>query len=65
MGHHIPLTRKIGIGIVFMVPAFVFAGLLWHFVPSWLAVLGLEIVMVILYSLVLKGKLFLRQSPSH
>ncbi|MFN3534618.1 MAG: hypothetical protein ACK4WB_04430 [Desulfatiglandales bacterium] len=65
MGHHIPLTRKIGIGIVFIVPSFVFAGLLWHFVSSWLAVLGLEIVMAIIYSLVLKGKLFLRSQEAH
>ncbi len=65
MAHHIPLTRKIGIGIVFMVPSFVLAGLLWHFVPSWLAVLGLEIVMVILYIMVLKGKLFLKPASHH
>ncbi len=65
MSHHVPLTRKIGICIVFMIPSFVFAGLLWSFVPSWLAVLGLEIVMVILCISVLKGKFLLKARKGH
>ena len=44
------LARKIGIGIVMIVPAFVFGGVLWALVESWLAVLGLEILMVLIYA---------------
>jgi hypothetical protein len=44
------LARKLGIGIVMIVPAFVFGGVLWALVKSWLAVLGLEILMVFIYA---------------
>jgi hypothetical protein len=44
------LARKLGIGIVMIVPAFVFGGVLWALVNSWLAVLGLEILMVFIYA---------------
>ena len=44
------LARKLGIGIVMIVPAFVFGGVLWALVESWLAVLGLEIIMVLVYA---------------
>ncbi|RJR18923.1 MAG: hypothetical protein C4582_10935 [Desulfobacteraceae bacterium] len=50
------LFRKIGIGIVMIVPGFVFGGLLWSFSHSWLAILGLEIAMVILLWAILSGK---------
>jgi hypothetical protein len=50
------ITRKIGIGIVMIVPAFVFGGALWAMIESWVAVLGLEVVMVIIYFLIISGK---------
>ena len=51
------LWRKIGTGIVMIVPGFVFGGLLWSFTHSWPAVLGVEIVMVIILWAILTGKL--------
>ena len=43
------LARKLGIGVVMIVPAFVFGAVVWAFLKSWLAVLGLLIVMVVVY----------------
>ena len=65
MSKHIPLSRKIGIGIVLIIPGFVFAGLIWSLAHSWFGVLIWEIIMAIIYSLILKGKLFLKESTSH
>ena len=48
--------RKIGIAIVMIVPGFVFGGLVWDWFGSWPAVLGLEIVMIIIYFLIISGK---------
>jgi hypothetical protein len=50
------LARKLGIGIVMIVPAFVFGGVLWALVNSWLAVLGLEILMVFIYAWIVSGR---------
>lgn len=41
------LPRKIGIGIVTIVPAFVIGGALWSLVKSWIAILILEILVVV------------------
>ena len=35
------LFRRIGIGIVSIIPAFVLGGLIWDWFGSWLAVLGI------------------------
>ncbi|MDZ7698437.1 MAG: hypothetical protein U5R49_16435 [Deltaproteobacteria bacterium] len=43
------LFRKIGIGIVLIIPAFVLGGLIWDMFGSWLAVIGMEIVIVLFY----------------
>ena len=50
------ITRKIGIGIVMIVPGFVFGGLLWEFVESWIAVLILEIIMAAVYYSIITGR---------
>jgi hypothetical protein len=47
--------RKIGIGVVMIIPAFVLGGLVWAWFGSWTAVLILEIVMVLLYSSIVSG----------
>jgi len=52
-------VRKLGIGIVMIVPGFVLGGAVWEWLESWWAVLGLEIIMVVLYFLIISGKLFL------
>jgi len=49
--------RKLGIGIVMIVPGFVFGALVWHWFGSWWAVLGLETLMVLLYSFIISGRL--------
>jgi len=43
------LFRKIAIGIVLIIPAFVLGGLIWDMFGSWLAVLGMEVVIVLFY----------------
>jgi len=50
------ITRKIGIGITMIVPGFVFGALLWTIIESWLAILGLEIVMILVYAAIIKRK---------
>jgi hypothetical protein len=52
------LFRKIGVGIVMIVPAFVFGGLIYDLLHSWLAVLVLELIMIGLYGTIISGKLF-------
>jgi hypothetical protein len=52
------LFRKIGVGIVMIVPAFVFGGLIYDLLQSWWAVLVLELIMIGLYGTIISGKLF-------
>lgn len=52
------VARKIGIGVVMVVPAFVIGGMIWELLGSWLAVFGLEIIMALLYSTIITGKPF-------
>ena len=49
------IPRKIGIGIIMIVPAFVFGGVVWALIESWIAVLVLEILMVLFYSSIISG----------
>ena len=51
------LFRKIGIGIVSMIPAFVLGGLVWDWFGSWLAVLGVVVLVAIFSGSVISGKL--------
>ncbi len=48
--------RKFGIGMIMIIPGFVFGGVVWAWLGSWWAVLGVEIVMVVLYFLIISGK---------
>jgi len=57
------LSRKIGIGIVMIVPAFVTGGLLWSLIPSWIAVAIWEIIMVFVYAGIVKGKFSFARKP--
>ena len=50
------LYRKIGIGVVSIIPAFVLAGLVWDWFGSWLAVLGVVILVGIFSGSVISGK---------
>ena len=50
------LSRKLGTGIVMIIPAFVSGGLLWSLIPSWIAVAIWEIIMVFIYLGIVSGK---------
>ena len=50
------ITRKIGIGIVMIIPGFVFGGLVWQWFGSWLVVLILEIIMAAVYYSIITGR---------
>lgn len=49
-------TRKLGIGIVMMVPTFVGAGAVWSMFHSWLAVFIWIAVMALTYRAILTGR---------
>ena len=49
------LPRKIGIGVVMIIPAFVFGGAVWALIESWIGVLVIEILMVLVYSSIISG----------
>ncbi len=50
------LVRKSAIAVVMIIPGFVFGGLVWHFIESWLAVLGAEAIVVVIYYMIITGK---------
>jgi hypothetical protein len=59
------LWRRIGIGIVSMIPAFVLGGLAWNMSHSWLSVVA-AIVMVGLFSgSVIAGKFSSSETSAH
>jgi hypothetical protein len=51
------LPRKIGIGIVMMIPTFVLSGLSWDVCHSWIVVLAVIVAMAFLYKEIITGKL--------
>lgn len=56
------LFRKIAVGIVLIIPAFVLGGLIWDMFGSWLSVIGMEVVIILLYiKLISDGG----ESPQH
>ena len=50
------LFRRIGIGIVSIIPAFVLGGLIWDWFGSWLAVLSMVVVVGIFSGSAIAGK---------
>ena len=51
------IAKKIGIGIVMIVPGFVFGAVIWVWFGSWIAVLILEIIIPIVYYYIITGTL--------
>jgi len=49
-------SRKIAIGVVMIVPTFVFSGLVWSWFHSWWGVIVAVAVMIYVYRLLLAGK---------
>jgi hypothetical protein len=49
------IYRKIGIGIVMIIPSFVGSGVLWNIFPDWIPVLLWILMMVFLYAGILTG----------
>ena len=50
------LSRKIAIGVVSIIPAFVLGGLVWDWFGSWLAVLGVVVLVGIFSGSVISGR---------
>lgn len=50
------LIKKFAIAVVMIVPGFVFGGLIWSLFHSWFAVLGMEIIVVLVYFGIITGK---------
>jgi len=51
------LSRKMGIGIVMMIPTFVFSGLFWDLFHCWIGIIVTIVVMGFLYIQIITGKL--------
>ncbi len=51
------IPRKIGIGIVMMIPTFVISGLFWDICHSWIGVFIVIIAMAFLYKEIITGKI--------
>ena len=49
------VIRKIAIGVVMIVPTFVFSGLVWSWFHSWFMVFGMMILMGLTYTSVIAG----------
>ena len=50
------IVRKIGTAVVFIIPTFIFSGLIWSWFHSWLCVLGMMIIIAIIYFMIITGK---------
>ena len=50
------LSRRIGIGIVSIIPAFVLGGLIWDWFGSWLSVLGIVVIVGVFSGSVIAGR---------
>ena len=56
-GLSMDLVRKFAIAVVMIVPAFVFGGLVWSFLQSWLAVLVTVAAVIAVYIMIISGTL--------
>ena len=62
------LTRKFAIAVVMIVPAFVFGGLIWSLLHSWMAVFLTDACVVAVYVMIITGRLsniLRKNSPAH
>jgi hypothetical protein len=59
------LYRRIGIGIVSMIPAFVLGGLMWDWFGAWLPVLGIIVIVGIFSGSAMAGKFAKGQGQDH
>jgi hypothetical protein len=50
------LIRKLGTAIVFIIPTFVFSGLVWDWFHSWVVVFIMMIIMGFVYFMVITGR---------
>lgn len=50
------LARKISIGIVMIIPSFVFSAMFWAWFESWFAVLIMLLIMAGLYYTIITGR---------
>ena len=57
------IPRKIGIGVVMIVPTFVIAGALWDLFNNYIPIGVWVIVMAFLYIQIITGKLFGTKQP--
>ena len=48
-------ARKLAIGVIMIIPAFVFGGMVWALLESWFAIVILEILMALLYTSIVLG----------
>ena len=49
------IVRKLGTAVVFIVPTFVFSGLVWDWFHSWTAVVVMMIIVALTYTSVIAG----------
>ena len=57
------IPRKIGIGVVMIVPTFVIAGALWNIFNNYIPIGVWVIIMAFLYRQIITGKLFSPKQP--
>jgi hypothetical protein len=62
---HMNLWRKIGIGIVSMIPAFVLSGLIWDMSHSWLSVVATIVIVGLFSGSVIAGKFSSPEQNAH
>jgi len=59
------LWRKIGIGIVSLIPAFVLGGLAWNMSHSWLSVIAAIVIVGLFSGSVIAGKFSSSEPSAH
>ena len=52
------VARKIGIGVVMIIPTFVGGGAIWNFVQSWTFVMIWILIMALCYRWIIAGRIF-------
>ena len=59
------LPRKIGVGIVSLIPTFVLSGLVWNMTHSWLSVFATMIIVGLFSGSVIAGKFSSSEPSAH